>query len=326
MNGRLDGGTGTTGTEGGRTRRRIVAIGECMVELSAAPGGLLRKGFAGDTFNTAWYLRRQLPPDAWDVAYLSAAGEDPTSAEMLAFMTGGGIDTSLVRRIPGRMPGLYLIHLDGAERSFSYWRDASAARALAADAAHLAQAFASGDAFYFSGITLAILPAADRERLLGFLSEARRGGRTVAFDPNIRPRLWPDKAEMRAAIEAGASVSTLCLPSHPDERDAFGDASPAASAERYLRLGAAEVVVKDGPLPALVATARGSDSVTPPPVDDPVDTTGAGDSFGAAYLAARLGGAEPRDAARLGHALAGAVVRHHGALLPGRRREAPAAG
>lgn len=302
------------GMDDGTGVRRVVSIGECMVELSAAEDGRLRMGFAGDTFNTAWYLARSLPAD-WTVAYLSAIGDDRTSSEMLAFMASGGIDTRWVRRIPGRMPGLYLIHLDGAERSFSYWRETSAAKALAADEAHLDAAFAQGGAFYFSGITLAILPAADRERLLGRLAAAKASGSTVAFDPNIRTRLWPEAGEMCDAIEAGASACTICLPSFPDERGAFGDASPETTAARYLRLGAREVVVKDGAAPALIAMAVGSEHSAVPPIGDAVDTTGAGDSFGAAYLAARLLGASPREAVMAGHRLAGEVVRHYGALI-----------
>ncbi|KQT54763.1 2-dehydro-3-deoxygluconokinase [Aureimonas sp. Leaf454] len=298
--------------------RRILSIGECMVELSQGPGGLLRLGFAGDTFNTAWYLRRELDA-GFEVAYLSAVGLDKTSDDMLAFMAAGGVDTALVRRLPGRMPGLYLIHLDGAERSFSYWRDTSAAKALADDADHLDAAFSSADAFYVSGITLAILAGPARERLLTRLGAAKRAGKLVAFDPNIRPRLWPDAEEMRSAIEAGASVSTICLPSYPDEKTAFGDASPQASAARYLALGAAEVVVKDGPAPAILGEAgvAGFTELPAAPAVQAVDTTGAGDSFSAAYVAARLRGLSPTDSVRCGHALAGEVVRHHGALIRG---------
>ena len=294
--------------------KRLISIGECMVELSGAPGGLLRMGFAGDTFNTAWYLRRELGED-WEIAYLSAVGEDETSTAMLAFMSESGIDTTLVRRLKGRMPGLYLIHLDGAERRFSYWRDTSAAKSLADDEAHLEKAFAEGDAFYFSGITLAVLPAPARERLLVHLRAAKAAGKPVAFDPNIRPRLWPDRAEMQAAISAGAAAASICLPSHPDERDAFGDASPEASAERYLALGTGEVIVKDGAAPAIVATPDHSEVIPAPPVSDAVDTTGAGDSFGAAYVAARLSGLSPVEAVHRGHQLAGEVVRHFGALI-----------
>ncbi|MEF2552766.1 sugar kinase [Aurantimonas sp. A2-1-M11] len=294
--------------------QRFVSIGECMVELSSAGEGLYRKGFAGDTFNTAWYLRRGLG-DGWDVAYHTALGTDTTSDEMLAFFADAGLATDLVRRIPERMPGLYMIHLDGAERSFSYWRDSAAAKLLAADPDHVARAGAAGDAFYCSGITLAILSPADRQRLLDMLGAARAAGKFVAFDPNIRPRLWPEPDEMRAAMEAGAAVASICLPSFPDEVAAFGDTSPEATAERYLACGAREVVVKDGADPALVAAGGSVQKVAARPVADVVDTTGAGDSFNAGYLAARLEGIEPARAAERGHELAGEVVGHYGALI-----------
>jgi 2-dehydro-3-deoxygluconokinase len=47
----------------------------------------------------------------------------------------------------------------------------------------------------------------------------------------------------------------------------------------------------------------------------PVDTTAAGDSFNAGYLAARIGGASPIDAARAGHRLAGIVIMTPGAII-----------
>ncbi|MEF2072501.1 sugar kinase [Consotaella aegiceratis] len=293
---------------------RIVAIGECMVELSSAPGGLLRKGFAGDTFNTAWYLGRALPAD-WRMSYFTAVGDDPTSDEMLRFMDAAGIETQFVRRIPGRMPGLYLITLDNGERSFSYWRDTSAAKTLADDEQALDAVLAAGDAFYFSGITLAILAEDARQRLVSRLDEVRRSGKMVAFDPNLRPRLWPDTATMCRAVEIAAAASSLCLPSFSDEAVAFGDASPDATADRYRALGVAEVVVKDGAEPACIVTDDGRQSVPAQKVADLVDTTAAGDSFNAAYIAARLAGKTPAEAAAAGHTLAGKVVGHYGALV-----------
>ena len=125
---------------------QFLAIGECMVELALQPDGAYAMGFAGDTFNTAWYARRSLP-EAWRVGYLSAVGRDAVSDRMLAFMTGAGIDTRAVARLPDRTVGLYMIELVKGERSFSYWRGQSAARALAADAARLAAAL--------DGVTLA---------------------------------------------------------------------------------------------------------------------------------------------------------------------------
>ena len=113
---------------------RILAIGECMVELSQTDAGLYRRSFAGDTFNAAWYLRRLLHLDA-EVSYATCIGEDAVSDEMLRFFETEGILTDAVRRVPDRTVGLYMISLDGGERSFSYWRAQSAARCLADDEA-----------------------------------------------------------------------------------------------------------------------------------------------------------------------------------------------
>ena len=176
---------------------RLLAIGECMVELMQAEGGLLRKSFAGDTFNTAYYARQFLPAD-WSVDYFSAVGTDMISDEMLAFMQGHGIGTDHVARIEGRSPGLYMIHLKDGERSFSYWRSVSAAKLLARDGDRLRAAVEASDIVVFSGITLAILPAEDVETLLAELRRARAAGKRVVFDPNIRPRLWDNAERMRA--------------------------------------------------------------------------------------------------------------------------------
>lgn len=152
--------------------RRFLSIGECMVELSQAGDGLLRKGFAYDTFNTAWYARACLAAD-WSVDYFTALGDDAMSDEMLAFIDTSGIGTSLIRRIRGRTPGLYMINLKDGERSFSYWRDSSAARSLAADPDRLREAVESAAVIYFSGITLAILPHEDAETLLAEVRRAK---------------------------------------------------------------------------------------------------------------------------------------------------------
>ena len=85
--------------------KRFLAIGECMVELAQAGENTYRRGFAGDTFNTAWYARRLLPDD-WTVSYASCIGADAVSDEMAAFMHGEGIDTSSLRRVEGRTVGL----------------------------------------------------------------------------------------------------------------------------------------------------------------------------------------------------------------------------
>lgn len=295
---------------------RFVSLGECMVELSQAGEGLLRQGFAGDTLNTAWYARALLPAD-WAVEYATVVGSDPLSDRMTAFIAEAGIGTDHIGRHPERAPGLYMISLAAGERSFTYWRDRSAARTLADDAGWLARVFAGADLIYISGITLAILAPEGRTRLRDELAKARRAGAKVAFDPNIRPRLWTDPQTMRAEISAAAAISDILLPSHDDEAAHFGDLSPLATAQRYLALGAREVLVKNGG-GVMVAAEAGQAPVALPalPRITPVDTTGAGDSFNGGYLAARLTGAEMPTAAAAGHHVAARVIGHHGALMP----------
>ena len=112
--------------------KRFVSIGECMIEMSGGEDRQYRLGFAGDTLNTAWYMRALLPAD-WQVDYVTALGDDLYSEQMAGFIAGAGIGTGHIRRIAGRRPGLYLIHQAEGDRHFTYWRDQSAARQLADD-------------------------------------------------------------------------------------------------------------------------------------------------------------------------------------------------
>lgn len=291
---------------------RFLAIGECMVELAPREDGAFSMGFAGDTFNTAWYVRRCCG-DRIEVAYLSAVGDDDVSRRMTDFMTEAGIRPCLAV-LPGRSVGLYLISLRDGERSFSYWRSASAARDLAAHLGDLAR-LGPGDMAYFSGITLAILDEGGRAQLLDALGQVRAAGVRVAFDPNLRPRLWPDAATMLTAVMQGAAVSDIALPSFEDEASWFGDADPAATAARYGAAGVTLVAVKDGARPVLVARGQDREVVPIDPARLVVDTTAAGDSFNARFLCGIMEGEPPSTAARAAARLASRVIAARGALV-----------
>lgn len=294
---------------------RIVSIGEAMLELSqAGQAGMWQVGIAGDTLNTAWYLRRLLP-DAWHVSYLSRVGLGEFSQKMVDFLDAEGIDTAHVARDPQREIGLYAISLKDGERSFSYWRDSSAARHLADDPAALSAALEGARIAYLSGITLAILSDQGRARLMAALADARASGTLFVFDTNLRPRLWPDVTTMRQQVEAAAGQADLVLPSFDDECEHFGDADPAATIARYRDCGAAQVVVKAGGAAVHFGGAEGQGVVADLPREVPIDTTSAGDSFNAGYLAARLQGAGIEDAIRRAHDLSRKVIRHRGALV-----------
>lgn len=294
----------------------ILSIGEAMLELSPAPAdGLWRLGIAGDTLNTAWYLRRLLPAP-WRVGYFSRVGKGGFSQRMVDFLTAEGIEAGHVSRDPEREIGLYAISLSQGERSFSYWRDQAAARRLADDPAALRAALAPAGMACFSGITLAILPPAGRDQLLAALGQARAAGLQVVFDPNLRPGLWPGGAVMRDQVMCAAALADLVLPSFDDEHGHFGDPDPQATVSRYLAAGARQVVVKAGGQAVRFGGAEGAGLVSDLAPETPVDTTAAGDSFNAGYLAARLQGADPVAAIAAGHRLARRVIRHHGALVP----------
>lgn len=297
------------------TATGIASVGECMIELSGADAGLWRMGFAGDTFNTLWALKA-LTGEGRAVDYVSAFGDDPFSRDQIAFFASNGIGTAASPNISGARPGLYAITLSGAERSFTYWRSDAAARRLADDPVALTKSLEDRALVYFSGITLAILAEPARRTLIAALAAARSAGTTVAFDPNHRPRLWADAAAARAAIERALEIADIALPTFPDEHALFGDANPRVAAMRIAKLGVGEVVVKNGEEPALVWTDGVRDLVPAVAVPSAIDTTGAGDAFNGAYLAARLNGTEPIEAAQAAHRVAAAVVQVRGALAP----------
>lgn len=298
-------------------KRRVAALGECMVELREDPDGEISSGFAGDTLNTATYLRRLLPRSGFDVEYVTAVGDDHLSAEMLARWQAEGIGTRLVRKRPGELPGLYWIRTDSSgEREFFYWRSASAARNVLVDG-HDQEIIASltdGDFLYLSGISFAILADAHREALLRLLADCRANGVRIVFDSNFRRRLWASTAAARQLQRRLLPLVRIFITSHADEAALFGDRDIAASADRLTAASVPEWVVRGEP-GETIASSAGRMSATFVEVDRVVDTTGAGDSFAAAYLAARLSGHDVGDAIRAGHALAAVVVCHRGAII-----------
>ena len=292
--------------------RRVVAIGEAMVEMAPVGGSLYRRGYAGDTFNTVWHMA-QLLGDTARAGFVTRVGRDGLSDAFVDEMAADGLDVSGVIRDPERSMGLYLIELDGVERSFHYWRDTSAARRLADDPAALAEAVRGAGLIHLSGITLAILSADARESLFRLLAEARTAGTIVAFDPNIRPRLWSSHGEVQAIISRMLSLTDIALPSFDDEASNWPDATPSDTINRLLAIGVREVAVKNGAGSVHVHSEGANQEVATPPVDEIRDTTGAGDAFNAGYLSARLLGSGPVDAVAAGQRLSAEVLRTSGA-------------
>jgi len=298
---------------------KIALIGECMIELNEISPGVISQTFGGDTLNTAIYcarLARELP---LAIDYVTALGDDTFSDRMVAFWEREGVGSSLVLREPRETPGLYYIELDEAgERIFHYWRSTAAAKKCFEfdDSERIIDALADYDGIYLSGISLAILTPASRERLIDRLVELAAAGTAVYFDCNYRPHLWNSAGEAIAAYGRLYPISEIVFLT-TEEADVLLDGAGEEETHRLLReAGAGESVLKDGEKPCSIYWNGSTISVPALTVDRVVDTTAAGDSFSAVYLVARKFGCSPENAATMAHQTAGYVVQHKGAIAP----------
>ncbi len=303
------------------TQKNIAIIGECMIELSEK-GDNIKRGFGGDTLNTAVYLARQSDSQQLRVDYVTALGTDSFSDQMIAAWQQEKVQTQLIQRLDHKMPGLYFIETDEhGERTFWYWRNDAAARFwLDSDASEaICQQLAHYDYLYLSGISLAILPAASREKLMTLLRACRQNGGKVIFDNNYRPRLWADKASAQQAYAAMLQHTDIAFLTLDDEHLLWGEQPLDEVIARTRAAGVQEIAIKRGADSCLVAI--GDEPLLDVAAiklakEQVIDTTAAGDSFSAGYLAVRLAGGSARDAAARGHLTASTVIQHRGAIIP----------
>ena len=289
----------------------VYVFGEAMIELSGVEGDTARIGVAGDTFNTAVYLSRS----GIKARYVSALGDDNFSLRIFGALRAEKIGASDCVIVPDTALGLYAIDLDAdGERSFTYWRSNSAAKRFfdRAESGKIIGKMKQAQTLYLSGITLSIFSAGDREKTVDIARAIKTAGGQVVFDTNYRPRGWASKNEARTAVNAIMPHVTTALLTWEDEQELFGDESAEDCAARWHAAGAKEVIVKAG---ARGAYCQRTGWVPPPRVIKPIDTTGAGDSFNGAYLAARLSGADIEAAIIRGHELAAKVLMTTGAIL-----------
>jgi 2-dehydro-3-deoxygluconokinase len=295
---------------------RAVCVGEVMIELLRGGDGRFASACGGDTFNTAVYMARA----GADVAFATALGQDPYSDAILALLAAEGVACDPILRVSGRLPGLYTVEVDPAgKQHFNFWRDAAPAGDLfeLPEWNRVAASLISAKLIYFSGITLSLYSNTGLGRFLALIEVARQNGAKIAFDANFRPRNWKgDLSRTRTVFMEALKRVDIALPAYDDEAVLWGDPSPEATVERLQAFGIAEIVVKNGPNSALVAAQGGREHVPVPELVVPVDTMAAGDGFNAGYLAARLAGETPINAAAAAHRLAGQVIRHRGAIMP----------
>lgn len=294
-----------------RAINNVIVFGECMVELVNRENDQLSKSFAGDTYNTAVYLKRCSPTQS--VSFLTAIGADFLSNELLLSMGKEQLNTQYVYRSNDRNLGLYMVRTDEhGERTFAYWRANSAATQTinlmndSPDNANL---------FYFSGISLAILDVPQREQLFTKINALKGQGCIIAFDPNYRERLWPDKATAQHWINKGYASADIAFPGGDDHLALYGHTDADAIFSHLQTYNINEIVVKNGAIGVHIAIAGQRYIVPVERVQKVIDTTAAGDAFNGGYLAARLQQKSCTDAAGFGAKVAAAVISYPGAIV-----------
>lgn len=299
--------------------QKIACIGECMVEITSLPDerNNAKINFGGDTLNTAIYLARLLRDVQHDVHYVTLLGDDPYADIMVSAWQGEGIQCGHVEQVSERETGLYVISLDDeGERSFNYWRSNAPARELfEGDAgAKRIVGLKNSQVLFFSGISLAILHEESRERLLELAQFFKDDDRMVVYDTNYRSQLWQGN-DAQIYTHKALQVATIALPSDEDLEGVFRDNE--MNWKSFLdRFSIPEIILKHGGKSVDIFSENKWQTQSLEKVRSVVDTTAAGDSFNAAYLAARLHGHLPVPAATRAHSLACQVIQHYGAIMP----------
>ncbi len=280
----------------------VVTLGEAMVLLIANEAGPLdavrsfHKGTAGAETNVAIGLARL----GLHVGWTSRLGDDSFGRYLLATMRAEGIDCSRVLVDSGASSGMMLktFATAGEDASIEYYRRGSAASTLSAVALDEAW-LQSARHLHLTGVHAAVSAScyAAGERAISLM---RAAGRTISFDPNLRPALWPSPAVMAERLNALAFQCDWVLPGVAEGHILCGSDDPERIARFYLERGVQVVIVKLGTQGAYWATQDAAGRVPAFSVAQVVDTVGAGDGFAVGVISALLEGRSVEQAARRG--------------------------
>lgn len=295
----------------------LLAIGECMVELSVNSQNSLQHSFAGDTYNSLVYAKRWQPEI--DCFFLSGIGQDMFSSMMTKHWQKHGIHSQFTLSSPEHNVGIYAIKNDpNGERQFDYWRKNSAATQLMSliEQSDSESTWPHFDLVYFSGISLGILAEDDKSRFIDLIKRLRSKGSKIAFDPNYRPKMWSGKVHAIKWLEAAYGVSDIVLPGTEDHHDLLGHTGVEEIVSYCTKHQVSELVIKAGKQGVFAfENAQAVCHVPFTPAKVQRDTTAAGDSFAGVYLACRMANKDVQSAIEQASGAAGLVVQHQGAIV-----------
>lgn len=298
----------------------IAVLGEVMIELAPAGAGLYRSGVAGDTYNTAVMLSQL----GADVCYATALGDDSFSTQIRQAMQQHKLQTSAVLTLKAQQPGLYCIsNSANGERSFSYWRQQSAARqAFQSEVLfeQLLQAIRSCCDVYWSGITLALMSEGCLSLWLAHLQQLQSRGGKVYFDTNYRAALWRERTDQLQWYQAALLHCDCFLPSLEDCQQIWGCENLKQALDQLQSLlpvaGPAALICLKAQQQLCWLEAGIISQFSLKFSDQMLDATGAGDAFSGALIAALQQGLAAEQAIQIAHSAASLVVQHQGAILP----------
>ncbi|MFC5067912.1 sugar kinase [Flaviflagellibacter deserti] len=289
----------------------ILCIGEPLMEFAEVTRNderMMLPGFGGDTMNVAVAAARQ----GANVAVFTALGDDTFGRDFLSLWDREGIDRSTVISRQNGRTGVYFITYRPDGHEFTYARAGSAASLMTADELP-SNLLADTRILHVSGISQAISESAS-DAVSVAIAKAKSAGALISYDTNLRLRLW-SLERARAIIHEAIAHADIARPGLDDARQLTGLNTPDEIADFYLRLGPKIVALTLGSEGCLVATPD-ERRVVPGIKVEAVDASGAGDTFGGAFLAEYLRSGDPFTAARHANAAAALQTRGHGAVAP----------
>lgn len=297
---------------------KLATLGECLIEISEVDTKINKNikkfAYGGDVLNTSVYLSR----NNIKTSFISALGNDSNSHWLLEEWQKENIDCSLVQKLDGYYPGLYMIELDDVgERSFMYWRNNSAAKKFFENISLLKKTLRSiknFDYIYFSGITLAIMSEEVRDYFINYLKKFRLNGGKVIFDSNYRPILWRTQYQAKNNYIKAYKNCDIALPTYDDEKLLFNYKTKKECIQAIQKKGVKDIVLKLGKDGCFYLDEGKQVLVSTGKVKS-IDTTGAGDSFNAGYISAIINGKGKNKACKYGNSIAKNVIRKKGAII-----------
>jgi len=289
----------------------IISIGEPLIELNQTGGAGSNEylqGFGGDSSNFIIAASRQGARGG----YITAVGDDTFGQMFLDLWQAEGVDTSTVKIDPSAQTGLSFVTHSEKGHAFHYYRAGSAASRIGpADIDR--SAIAAAKVMHISGIGLAISASAC-DACYAAADAAKTAGRMVSFDTNMRLRLW-SKERARGVITDMMGQCDVCLPSYDDVVVLTGIENEDALVDFALARGAKIVALKLGERGALVASATERHRIPAYPVTA-IDATGAGDTFGGAFVTRLIRGDGLLAAGRYAAVAAAISTTGFGAVAP----------